>query len=163
MKTPKEYTAALNSGIITKQILGEVIYSYNKRAKNMRDNEHNAREYQRYHRYAIYDNAWNYQNKKMEYYEKKDTLLEFVEPTSIHHIIHRNYYGDKEEFFLFYSVGNHTFHSPITADDAAAAELPITELDSLLTFGHETDTLLSVQFCDKVLAKLTSGECQLSE
>lgn len=37
MKTPIKYTKMVNNGYITKNVLGEVLYSINKRAKNYRD------------------------------------------------------------------------------------------------------------------------------
>lgn len=42
MKTPKVYSENLKQGIITPSMLEEVLYSYNKRAKNYRDR---ARDY----------------------------------------------------------------------------------------------------------------------
>ena len=37
MRIPKAYTENLNKGIVTEQMLCDVLYSYNKRAKNWRD------------------------------------------------------------------------------------------------------------------------------
>lgn len=37
MKTPKKYTEMVKNRTLTKEMLGECIYSVNKRAKNHRD------------------------------------------------------------------------------------------------------------------------------
>lgn len=37
METPKEYKNLLSQGILDEQMIADVIYSYNKRAKNFRD------------------------------------------------------------------------------------------------------------------------------
>jgi len=37
MRTPKEYSAMIKEGVVTTKVLGEVLFSINKRAKNWRD------------------------------------------------------------------------------------------------------------------------------
>ena len=56
MRTPAKYNTLIKNGKITSQILGEVLYSINKRAKNWRDKK---KEYKslRYDRYDNYEKA----------------------------------------------------------------------------------------------------------
>lgn len=86
MQTPKEYTNNLKNGIVTETMLSDCIYSCNKRAKNWRDKEAQIRDYFKSHYYAT-DN-YNYEErameKKMEYYEMKETMLELLKPVCIH-------------------------------------------------------------------------------
>lgn len=80
MKTPKIYADNLKNNVVTQEMLGQVIYSYNKRAKNYRDKE---REY----RGIIYDKYSNEEkNRKMkkEMYVQKEFLLSLVKPVCIH-------------------------------------------------------------------------------
>lgn len=72
MKTPIKFSKTIDKGIVTEEILGEVIYSYNKRAKNMRDK---AIEYSYY--YNCRDYYFEYKSKKEHYYKCKDKLLLF--------------------------------------------------------------------------------------
>ena len=45
MKTPKKYSNLVNQNKITEEILGEVIYSINKRAKNWRNQKRKYKNY----------------------------------------------------------------------------------------------------------------------
>lgn len=197
MKTSKEFTVNLKNGILTSTMLGEVIYSYNKRAKNMRDKEHEWASFSRYNRYFIdkYHTEDKYLSKKNEYYSKKDQLLQFAKPSEIHKVkrvnrrkifdwqknynpsenddvyyfydrkgdYHEFYYVENEiiEYYLYFKVGNFSFHHPISEEEVKTRDLPIRELNDLVTEGANVDDLLSVQFCDKVLNGLTSSSLQL--
>lgn len=189
MRTPKEFAKSVSNGIVTPIILGEVLYSYNKRAKNMRDKE---REYR--HSYDYYDNEGKYREKKEKYYEKEDKILKLVNPSYIHKVkrvrghrvrhydyayseeefneilnecYHTNSYYDRDlkeevyfgdtweedifyEYFLFFEVGERTFHSPIEESELSKYSYEIIELEDLVTLGRDTNDLLSTQFCDKV-------------
>lgn len=78
MRTSKEYMKNLNNKIITKEMLGDCLYSVNKRAKNARDKE---REYR--YDYKYYNDV-KYRAQKESYYNMKDKLLKLVTPTCIH-------------------------------------------------------------------------------
>ena len=71
MKTPIKYNALIKNGKITTQILGEVLYSINKRAKNWRDKK---REYKSliYDKYNNYDKALE---QEQYYYGMKENIL----------------------------------------------------------------------------------------
>ena len=84
MRTPKSYSNLVNSNKITLEILGEVIYSINKRAKNWRDQK---RRYKYYDKYDYYGTALENEEK---YYKMKSDILEKLEPIVIHKEIRFN-------------------------------------------------------------------------
>lgn len=197
MITPKSYKDTVAKSVVTPQILGDVIYSYNKRAKNMRDK---AREYHSFYNnhYFYRDNYGNEErcnDMKEMYYEKKDKLLEFSKPIAIHKVsrtrfhkvfdwmddydeneglnseegivefidrrgdYHSYYYVDDrfDEYYLYYSIGNHTFHHPISKEQLRDFNLDVEYIGDLTTYGTDLKELLSVQFCDTVYTGLTNG------
>ena len=79
MQTSKQIKKCLKEGIVTTEMLSSAIYSFNKRAKNMRDNE---REYRHHPEYRQ-----EYHEKKKEYYKCKDELLSYVQPCEIHTVV----------------------------------------------------------------------------
>lgn len=80
MKTPKEYVDNCKNGIITYTMLGDCLFSVNKRAKNYRDKE---RQYRRDF-FDYYHNEERNREKKEELYSFKETMLSIVQPTCIH-------------------------------------------------------------------------------
>ena len=70
MVTPKEYKENLKNGIITASMLEDVLYSYNKRAKNYRDLARKYREM-----YDCYNNEGKYEEIKGILYGKKADIL----------------------------------------------------------------------------------------
>lgn len=91
MKTPTKYNTLIKNGKITSQILGEVLYSINKRAKNWRDKK---KEYKslRYDRYNNYEKALE---QEQNYYRMKENILNKLEPIAIHKEIIVNEYVRK--------------------------------------------------------------------
>ncbi len=75
MKTPKNYVENLKNGIVTNEMLEDVLYSYNKRAKNYRDKE---REYRRIRICDNYNNEEKNRILKEKLYKKKETLLKYT-------------------------------------------------------------------------------------
>lgn len=76
MVTPKKYKQFLAQGICDEQMLADVIFSYNKRAKNHRDKSYQYRNF--YRDYHIYDKYNNEERSKWimdMYYAKKEDLL----------------------------------------------------------------------------------------
>lgn len=80
MRTPKEYSENMKNGIITMEMLGDCLFSVNKRAKNCRDQERKYRN----RRYDRYDTCDTYRRKKEEYYEQKEMMLSICKPTCVH-------------------------------------------------------------------------------
>lgn len=77
MRTPKEYTENLKKGIVTLAMLDDVLFSYNKRAKNYRDKAQEYREKRRWNRYWYdkYDNEGKCEEKKQMLYDRKSDIL----------------------------------------------------------------------------------------
>lgn len=59
--------------------------------------------------------------------------------------------------YLFYQVGSHSYHSPISDNEVIKSNLPKIRIDSLKTEGHEIADLLSVQFVDKMIDLIKAG------
>lgn len=158
MKTPKVYTENLKKGIVTETMLGEVLYSYNKRAKNWRDNK---RTYS--HLWCEHADSWykNAEANEKKYYDHKDELLSIISPTCKH--MEKLRCG-KVQYYLFYEVGGFSFHHPIEKKDADGkyANLEMVKIGQLNTHGKSIDELLSTAFCDKVRVALTKGEARIA-
>ena len=77
MRTPKEYTENLKKGIVTLAMLDDVLFSYNKRAKNYRDKAQEYRDKRRWNRYWYdkYDNEGKCEEKKQMLYDRKSDIL----------------------------------------------------------------------------------------
>ena len=82
------------------------------------------------------------------------------------------YYGGQEVFFFDYElpgepnyryyeyriVGDHSFHTPITREQAKKSALPVFFIGELDTDGKDIADLASIQFVDKVVALVESGQ-----
>lgn len=109
MKTPKEYTDSLKKGILTKNMLGDCLYSINKRAKNHRDKE---RSYRNGH--CLYNYEDDYREKKEKCYRQKETILRLFEPSCIHketHTRRTRIYEYDEEFDKYYFSNNYIYEN----------------------------------------------------
>ena len=83
MKTPREYIKNLKNNIITVDMLNDVLYSFNKRAKNCRDQKNRYRN--NYYTFTYFDNYSNYEEKEQLFYKKKQDILEkLVKPKCLH-------------------------------------------------------------------------------
>ena len=84
MKTPKEYIKNLNKGILTDEMICDVLYSYSKRAKNYRDNNRELRKLTRNRyfysfRFDPYKTIAENEFRKNVLYERKSGILEKIE------------------------------------------------------------------------------------
>lgn len=199
MKTPKEYANMISHHQISSDLLGDCIYSVNKRAKNYRDK---AREKLR--QYGRKADTSNEDMMKSKYYQQKSYLLNLLVPVSVHKVFagygkNRIYdyqksfrkherdndfvwescyydntrerevwFGDIEDrslpvyrYYLFYQVGNHSFHSPIN-EDQIPEDIALVELDSLTTYSENPKHLLSTQFVNKVLYMVFTNDYHLT-
>lgn len=155
MKTPKKYMENLENGIITEEMLGECLYSVNKRAKNCREQQmHYRYSHSRYAR----ENSWKYRAQKERYYELKDEMLSILEPERIH----KEFYEGSWHYYLLYAVGTFSFHHPITEEQLEQySSLEIQDIGELKTNGQNIDSLLSVQFVEKVCSLIHTGNYSL--
>lgn len=191
MKTPKEYNDNLKNKVITSEMLGTSLYSVNKRAKNCRDKKRNYRysyydygskyEEQEQEYYRIKDQllmlckpACIHKQpitKRERIYSYEEEFYKLDESQ----VIYENEYYDRDTheviefkdiyvteylYFLYYKVNEYSFHTPIYTIDSFK-DLEIKEIEELVTFGRNTQDLLSVQFVKKVLALIESGEYKL--
>lgn len=161
MRTPKQYVENLEKGIVTTNMLCDVLFSYNKRAKNWRDKK---RQYK--HSYSTNSYAWfnNALQQEQKYYGYKAQILELLEPECIHEEIIENDYETIMQYYLLYRVGDHTFHSPIQKEDISNyPNLKVVRIEQLMTKGLSGDKLLSSQFADKVREALLEGRAKIVE
>lgn len=152
MKTPKKYSDLVNQNKITEEILGEVIYSINKRAKNWRNQK---RKYKNYllDQYDSYDNAVD--NEKKYYKMKSDMLEKFMYKLL-------RYKLDDSLYYLYYKIGGYTFHQPIEKSELENfKDLDVDVLEDFETFGRDATELLSVQFCKKVYEKFIDNKLEI--
>lgn len=63
-----------------------------------------------------------------------------------------------KKYYLFYDLGNHSFHTPIYQSDLEKyPSLKIEDIDDLVTYGDEIRELISIQFVQKVLELIATG------
>lgn len=151
MKTSKDYQTQLRQGNLSEELIGEVLFSYSKRAKNMRDKIIEYRYYDYWTKYSC-DNICRCEQRRDLYYQRKNDIINICSfmPKCCHRAIYKN---GKTALFFFYDIGNHTFHRPTNN----ANGLPVIDLeDGLWVEGETTTELLSVQFCEKVYQYLVS-------
>lgn len=158
MEPPKIYSKNIKKGIITRDMLGDALYSVNKRAKNCRNQEASYRKSNYRYKWQCVD---RYHDDKIRYYDYKDDMLTLVSPTCIHRCIKKNRVGEKVTlYFLFYDFGcGHTFHHPISESELKNySDLEIITIDSdFHTEGASIEDLISVQFVTKLVNLIKSG------
>lgn len=156
MKTPKSYIINLSQGIVTERMLCDVLFSYNKRAKNWRDKK---RQYK--HSYSANSLMWfnDALLNEQKYYGYKSELLHLLKPECIHEEVYESDYETIYQYYLLFSVGDHSFHEPIQKEDIDNyPNLKVIRINNLVTKGASGDKLLSSQFADRVREALLSGE-----
>lgn len=164
MKTPKSFITNLNNDIITYEMLGASVFSCNKRAKNYRDKARSYRDY-KYKDIAT--------ENKQAMYEKKEKLLEIIPPTCIHKTLenHYDYYTEisslTDTYYLNYDVYGYNFHSSpdyhnSLTNNPKYKDLAVIDIGSLNTYGENYTDLISMQFVDKLLDKIETGNFKLA-
>ena len=69
-----------------------------------------------------------------------------------------NFNDEKVNYYLFYELGNRSYHSPIKYDDIEKYDLPMIHITSLYTEGYDINELCSINFVDKVIALIESKD-----
>ena len=155
MELTKEFKKNLSLGIVTEEMVGEALYSYNKRAKNYRDKEREARDRAwMYHRKDDnFHSVAKYKKLKEEAYTMKEQVLSYYEPIEIHHSIMENYKGEVYEMFMaLYVIGNHSFHQPVTYPNEKYESLPFVSLqDDFVVDTVDLKMLISKQSAKRIL------------
>lgn len=110
------------------------------------------------------------QIEKVRYYDYEDYFYQINESEKV---VHSGEYFDREtgeyvqfvdlyektgdRYYLYYDLGyGHSFHKPIQSPDNY--QLPIVDIESLKTYGSNTDDLISAQFVDKVINLIESNQ-----
>lgn len=159
MKTPREFIALVDRGILTTEIIASVLYSFNKRAKNLKMRDHGRyKKAKKSRNLALLGGGEpkkksEHEKRIIEYYRKKDfILITLFRPFKIHVI-------DGEEF-LFYRVYHSEFHFPVYMYEMYGRELPSGLEKVVITdFGVTGESplkLLSIPFCDRVVIMIKS-------
>jgi hypothetical protein len=168
MKTPSVFNKNLKNGCVNHEMLGACIYSFNKRAKNFRDNIRDLVYSRRYAHWRqqeyIQKSIDSAAEKRDEYYGYKDYFLSLLEPCEIHTVIRWNERFEKvsHEYYLYYKVDNYSFHHPISKNEVNDYNLEVSELPlDFSTEGAYIEDLISVQFAKKVYQGLKDGSLQL--
>ena len=126
-----------------------------------------------------YQNSHN--TKRVEIGDSVEPYLQYIYSGEITHFgsyIRRNDYGDwyddydseriyffdhakqplQKVYYLFRVLGDHSFHSPISEDELKKYHnLPVINIDSLITQGESVLDLCSMQFVEKIIALINSG------
>lgn len=63
----------------------------------------------------------------------------------------------KYRYYLYYEFGSHTYHTPITEEEAKKSTYPIVDIEPLETNGEDIDDLLSMQFVNKMVEAIGNG------
>ena len=169
MKTPKCFTMNLKKGEVSLEMLGSCIYTFNKRAKNYRDNIRELIQRKRYSNWwekpYIQKSIDAAEEKRDEYYDYKDYFLSLLKPCEIHKLRKWNERLDEEfvEYYLLYKVSDYSFHHPIYERELPKYNLEINELPlDFSTEGEDVEDLISVQFARKVYSGLKDGTLRLA-
>ena len=148
MRTPKEYTTNLKNGIITEQMLAFL------------DPVCIHQQYIGKERVRVYSTDPEYKSSKHDnkivhtghfYDYEKDDYVHFFD-----------YETDENRYlyFLYYEVGDKSFHTPIQNPNDYDLEI-VKIQDDFTTEGQNPNSLLSPQFVIKVLETLYTKKCQL--
>jgi hypothetical protein len=101
-------------------------------------------------RYETYDKLYPVLYRKTDYWELDDRD---------DGICYYDVMAPEDQYYLFYSLGTHSFHSPI--DKFKLKKYPDLEqirIEGLITHGEDISELVSVQFVDKVLDLIDSND-----
>jgi len=152
----KQFEKELKNETLTEEMLSLVLFSLNKRAKNKRDKK---REYYNITQCSFHNGTRifhkylkQYKEQEKELYTMKSNILERLFSPTEYHLINNKLYS-------FYVIGEYSFHCPYDGDEKTNAKI----LNNFKTNGHNTETLLSNQFCAKVHDYVVSHNCQTNE
>jgi len=96
-----------------------------------------------FHNYSKADIV--YRNSYYDY--ERDCVVSFIDTVT-----------KADKYYLFYDLGKYSFHVPIESVKVAEYKhLPKKEIDNLKTFGHDINDLISMQFVNKVVSLIQSG------
>lgn len=90
-----------------------------------------------------------YVEKGYDYYDEE--YIFFFDYPKLNH--------PKYNYYLYYVVGEHSFHIPILPSEVSKYPYQVETINRLNTAGYTPEELMSVQFVDKMITLIESGEC----
>lgn len=177
MRTPNKYLEFYRNNIPDKDMLADVIYAFNKRAKNARDKYkitekelfykkkeallklyfHDNikcihRQCIRNKRHRIYDYEPEYKNVEFEDIIWKNCYFDY---NICEYVWFVDIVKDTYIYFIYIECDNgKSFHTPINSIYKKYKNLPINDLpDDFITDGLDERKILSKDFCEKVFNK----------
>ena len=118
------------------------------------------REFSRYRRERVHDYEERFSQELLKHVFSGDiawwnTYLDYITDKEVFFF---DYETEEPEFryYLFYAVGDHTYHTPITEEWAKERDLPVHNIGILETKGCDTQNLVSMQFVRKVYQLIES-------
>lgn len=129
---------------------------------------------------CIHKEFVGYERTRVYDYEQ-DFSKRYVKALLLNRVVHTNSYLDYDTYqevfffdevdpedkrylyFLYYEIGTKSYHTPIEEANLKKYNLPIQTIGRLNTEGDNFRDLVSVQFVDKVLALIASGNYTYKE
>ena len=150
MKLSKEFAKNLNLGIVTEEMIGEALYSFDERAKNYREKETQVREKAK--RYGKVDdpffNAAKYASLYLNTEKMKSKILKYFNPTELHCFKSEG----REQLMFYYEVGAHSFYMSVEESDETREGMPVVEFGEKLEMtAVDAKELISKQSARKIL------------
>lgn len=182
MRTPKRYLEFYKNKIADEQMLADVIYAYNKRAKNARDKNRKydkdlcykkkeaiiksyfSDKIQCIHKQLIHNKRMRIYDYEKEYNSCKHKFIyencyyDWWNDVEVHF---GDIYVDAYLYFLYFKIGDKDFHVPISHIYKKLSHLPVTELpEDFYTEGLDERKILSNDFCEKVFNRFIISKHQ---
>lgn len=121
------------------------------------------REHGGYEKIRTYDTAGNYSPDYANTYLRgtvvwENSFYDYQTDDTVWFFDVLDYSNPIYRYYLYRTVYGHGFHTPIEKSDISKYDCPVVDIDYLLTQGENTKDLLSVQFVDKVISLIESGD-----
>lgn len=144
------YKKMLKDKVFTEEFLGEVVYSYNKRAKNYRDIKRGLRE--KVDKILAED-------REIEYYKRKSFMINLLcEPKEIHTIN-----GTRLILVVLGKRSFHIFPNEYCEDIKSLKHLPQKTLHSFETKGASEDILIPEEIANSTYEIIRKLDFQVIE
>lgn len=180
MRTPNRYIDCYQRNIPDEQMLADVIYAFNKRAKAARDRRYDLEKNLMYAKKEALLKEYFYdkivcihrqqQMRRIRYYDYEKEYDEITDP--VWENCFYDYYYDREvwfkdeeqivpQYFIYIEVGDKSFHSPINSIYKKYRHLEVKDLpDDFYTETVDPRSLLSKDFCERVFTKFVQCKYQ---
>lgn len=141
----------------------QVMYEKKERLLSIIEPECVHKEHVGFERIRVYSYQLNFDDLYVEHILRNDIVWEncyynYETDEEVYFFDHLDYENPIINYYLYYTLKDHTFHSPISEADAKAAGYKIEAIGHLLTDGDDIQDLVSVQFVDKVIELIDSKD-----